>query len=90
MENQVIRRLSREEEVKVPRHEIFRSPLRWARTNKTGNLLVPLVAKSRLVIPGSFRPTARKFPSRLAHGAYSGSPAGKSHSPAKGLVGGLV
>lgn len=52
VENQVIRRLSREEEVKVPRHEIFRSPLRWVRTNKTGNLLVPLVAKSRLVIPG--------------------------------------
>ena len=61
VENQVIRRLSREEEEKVPRHEIFRSPLRWVRTNKSGNLLLPLVAKSRLVIPGHLDPQLGSF-----------------------------
>lgn len=41
VENKVVRRLSPAEAAKVPRWEIFRSPLRWVRVNKTGNLLLP-------------------------------------------------
>ena len=61
VDNKVVRRLSPTEASKVPRWEIFRSPLRWVRTNKSGNLLLPLVAKSRLVIPGHLDPQLGSF-----------------------------
>ena len=61
VENKVVRRLSPAEAAKVPRWEIFRSPLRWVRVNKTGNLLLPMIAKSRLVIPGHLDPQLGSF-----------------------------
>ena len=61
IDNKVVRRLSLEEAQKVPRHQIFRSPLRWVRTNKTGNLMLPLIAKSRLVVPGHQDPQLGSF-----------------------------
>lgn len=61
LDNNVVRKLTPAEAAKVPRSQIFRSPLRWVRTNKTGNLLVPLVAKSRLVVPGHLDPQLGSF-----------------------------
>ena len=61
LDNGVVRKLTPAEAAKVPRWEIFKSPLRWVRTNKTGNLLLPLVAKSRLVIPGHLDPQLGSF-----------------------------
>ena len=61
LENGVVRKLSKSEAAKVPRHQIFRSPLRWVRTNKTGNLLLPLIPKSRLVVPGHLDPQLGLF-----------------------------
>ena len=61
LDNGVVRKLTSAEAAKVPRWEIFKSPLRWVRTNKTGNLLLPLVAKSRLVIPGHLDPQLGSF-----------------------------
>ena len=39
----------------------IQSPLRWVRTNKSGNLLLRLVAESRLVIPGHLDPQLGSF-----------------------------
>lgn len=61
VDNKVVRRLSPQEARQVPRHQIFRSPLRWVRTNKSGNLMVPLIAKSRLVVPGHQDPQLGSF-----------------------------
>ena len=56
IDNGVMRRVSKKEEKEIPKSKIFRSPLRMVRTNKTGGLLLPLVAKSRLVVPGHLDP----------------------------------
>ena len=61
IENKVVRRVPRSEEKDVPRQHIFRAPLRMVRTNKTGALLLPLVAKSRLVVPGHRDPHLGQF-----------------------------
>ncbi|CAK9106516.1 Retrovirus-related Pol polyprotein from transposon RE1 (Retro element 1) (AtRE1) [Includes: Protease RE1 [Durusdinium trenchii] len=59
--NKVIKRLSKEEEAKIPRHLIFKAPLRMVRVNKQTQLLAPLVAKSRLVVPGHRDPGLGHF-----------------------------
>ena len=41
IDNGVVRRLTPAEAARVPKYEIFRSPLRWVRTNKSGNLMLP-------------------------------------------------
>ena len=56
LQNGVVRKLTPAEAAGIPKWETFRSPLRWVRTNKPGNLLLRLVAKSRLVIPGHLDP----------------------------------
>lgn len=61
IDNGVVRRLTPAEAARVPKYEIFRSPLRWVRTNKSGNLMLPLIAKSRLVIPGHLDPQLGSF-----------------------------
>ena len=61
LQNQVVQRVPPAEAVKIPKWEIFKSPLRWVRTNKSGNLMLPLVAKSRLVIPGHLDPQLGSF-----------------------------
>ena len=50
--NHVVKRLSKDEEAKIPRHLIFKAPLRMVRVNKQTKALAPLIAKSRLVVPG--------------------------------------
>lgn len=61
LQNQVVQRVPPAEAARIPKWEIFRSPLRWVRTNKSGNLMLPLVAKSRLVIPGHLDPQLGSF-----------------------------
>ena len=61
IENKVVRQVTKEEAEKIPRWQIFRSPLRMIRVNKTGGLLLPLVAKSRLVVPGHLDPEIGSF-----------------------------
>ena len=58
IKNGVIERVSPEEAARVPKASIFRAPLRMLRVNKQTNQLLPLVAKSRLSVPGHFRPPA--------------------------------
>lgn len=55
-DNSVMRRVPPEEERTIPKAKIFRSPLRMVRVNKSGGVLLPLVAKSRLVVPGHLDP----------------------------------
>lgn len=45
----------------MPRDCIFRSPMRMVRTNKQQLGLLPLIAKSRLVIPGHMDPHLGQF-----------------------------
>ena len=59
--NRVVKRLSKAEEAKIPRHQIFRAPLRMVRVNKQTKLLAPLIAKSRLVVPGHRDPGLGHF-----------------------------
>ena len=61
MKNGVIRRLAPGEAAKVPRSTIFRAPLRMVRTNKASSQLAPLIAKSRLVVPGHLDPQLGEF-----------------------------
>ena len=82
IDNAVMRPVPPKEEKTIPRHKIFRSPLRMVRTNKSGGLLLPLIAKSRLVVPGhldpnlgTFRtdaPTTSLMATRLAKGVAAG------------------
>ena len=82
IDNAVMRPIPAAEEKDIPRHKIFRSPLRMVRTNKSGGLLLPLIAKSRLVVPGhldpnlgTFRtdaPTTSLMATRLAKGVAAG------------------
>ena len=50
--NHVVKRLTKDEEAKISRHLIFKAPLRMVRVNKQTKALAPLIAKSRLVVPG--------------------------------------
>eukprot|EP00435_Cladocopium_sp_Y103_P016026 s641_g4.t1 len=61
IEHGVIRRVPEEEAKKIPRWQIFKAPLRMVRTNKAGSPLEPLVAKSRLVVPGHRDPELGEF-----------------------------
>ena len=54
--NNVVRRLSREEAARVPRHRIFRVPARVVRTNKAAVGSQQLIPKSRIVLPGHLDP----------------------------------
>ena len=54
--NRVVRRLTKAEEAKIPRRQIFRGPLRMVRVNKQ-----TLIAKSRLVVPGHRDPGLGHF-----------------------------
>ena len=86
IDNKVVRRLSPEEAQKVPRHQIFRSPLRWVRTNKTGNLMLPLIAKSRLVVPGHQDPQLGSFRSDSPTVAIQGVRLAKALAQQRGWV----
>ena len=59
--NAVIRRVPKDEAVKVPRSCIFKAPLRMVRTNEQSNPVLPLIAKSRLVVPGHLDPQLGDF-----------------------------
>ena len=48
--------MSPQEASRVPRNKIFRAPMRIVRVNKATERLAPLVAKSRLIIPGHLDP----------------------------------
>ena len=61
VDNGVVRRVPKEEEHRIPRHKVFKSPLRMVRVNRTGGTLLPLVAKSRLVVPGHLDPGLGMF-----------------------------
>ena len=61
IKNGVVQRVTPEEAEKIPRANIFRAPLRMLRTNKQSNRLLPLVAKSRLIVPGHLDPQLGEF-----------------------------
>ena len=62
LENKVVKKVSKEEEPKIPKQHIFKAPLRMVRVNKNGGgLLLPLIAKSRLVVPGHRDPHLGQF-----------------------------
>ena len=56
LSNKVVRFLSAEEARKVPRNKVFRAPMRIVRVNRAADRMSPLVAKSRLIIPGHLDP----------------------------------
>ena len=61
IKNQVVRKLSKEEASKVPRSCVFKAPLRVLRVNKRGGVLLPLIAKSRIIVPGHLDPHLGDF-----------------------------
>ena len=61
LDNQVVRRVSAQEEKSIPKHQIFKAPLRMVRTNRAASKSMPLVAKSRLVVPGHRDPGLGEF-----------------------------
>ena len=61
LNNEVVEKVKPEDVRKVPRHQIFKAPLRMVRTNKAAAATLPLVAKSRLVVPGHRDPGLREF-----------------------------
>lgn len=61
IQNGVVKRLTPKEARKIPRDAVFRSPMRMVRTNKQQKSLLPLIAKSRLVIPGHTDPHLGMF-----------------------------
>ena len=56
LNNKVVKFLTPEQAAKVPKSKIFRAPMRMVRVNKSAEKLAPLVAKSRLIIPGHLDP----------------------------------
>ena len=50
IDNGVMRRVPKEEAATIPKWKVFKSPLRMVRTNKSGGVLLPLIAKSGLVV----------------------------------------
>ena len=61
LNNEVVEKVKPEDLKKVPRHQIFKAPLRMVRTNKAAAATLPLVAKSRLVVPGHRDPGLGEF-----------------------------
>ena len=63
IQNGVVKELTDEEAKRVPRHKVFRIPLRWVRVNKNKDVdhLAKLQAKSRLVVPGHADPGLGDF-----------------------------
>ena len=61
IQNGVVRRLTPQERNRVQKHNVFRSPMRMVRTNKQQKMLLPILAKSRLVIPGHTDPNLGFF-----------------------------
>ena len=61
IKNGVIERVSPAEAARIPKASIFRAPLRMLRVNKQTNQLLPLVAKSRLIVPGHLDPQLGEF-----------------------------
>ena len=61
IQNGVVRRLTPEEKGRVQKYNVFRSPMRMVRTNKQQKMLLPILAKSRLVIPGHTDPNLGFF-----------------------------
>eukprot|EP00435_Cladocopium_sp_Y103_P057834 s201_g20.t1 len=61
IKNGVIERVSPSEAARIPKASIFRAPLRMLRVNKQANQLLPLVAKSRLIVPGHLDPQLGEF-----------------------------
>ena len=61
IKNGVIKRVSPAEAAKVPRSMIFKAPLRMVRTNKAASPAIPMIAKSRLVVPGHLDPHLGEF-----------------------------
>ena len=61
LNNEVVQKVLPAELTKVPRHQIFKAPLRMVRTNKAAAATLPLVAKSRLVVPGHRDPDLGGF-----------------------------
>ena len=59
IKNKVVRRVEKGEY--VPPSCIFRAPLRMLRVNKAASPLLPLVAKSRLIVPGHLDPHLGEF-----------------------------
>ena len=61
LDNNVVRRVSAQEEARIPKWQIFKAPLRTVRVSKATSLAMPLVAKSRLVVPGHRDPNLGEF-----------------------------
>ena len=61
IQNGVVRRLTPEERKKVSPDTVFRTPMRMVRTNKQQKGLLPVLAKSRLVLPGHTDPGLGMF-----------------------------
>ena len=61
IDNKVVRKVTREEEKTVPKHQVFKAPLRMVRVNKAQSAALPLIAKSRLVVPGHRDPGLGQF-----------------------------
>ena len=56
LSNKVVRFLTPQEASRVPKNKISRAPMRVVRVNKSTERLAPLIAKSRLIIPGHLDP----------------------------------
>ena len=61
LNNEVVQKVLPAELKKVPRHQVFKAPLRMVRTNKAAAATLPLVAKSRLVARGHRDPDLGGF-----------------------------
>ena len=59
IKNKVVRRVEKGEY--VPPSSVFRAPLRMLRVNKATTPLLPLIAKSRLIVPGHLDPHLGEF-----------------------------
>ena len=59
LSNKVVRFLTPQEASRVPKNKISRAPMRVVRVNKSTERLAPLIAKSRLIIPGHLDPEIR-------------------------------
>ena len=61
IQNGVVKRLTPEERKRVSPDMVFRTPMRMVRTNKQQKGLLPILAKSRLVLPGHTDPGLGMF-----------------------------
>ena len=56
IDHKVVRFVPPAEAKRVPASKVFKAPMRYVRVNKATERLAPLVAKSRLIIPGHLDP----------------------------------